>query len=170
MTAEEQLQYLSSRQAALDAQDYLSQGLRLDARISLKLAQLDVMRDQRKKLCQALGNAAEELPPEKELTEREAEVLADYSALLRLQKDIAARVRKVPNPVQQAVLDMRYLQGAPFFRIAMALHYDERQIYRLHREGLRHVAAHLMQEGLLPGAAEGAKQESMLLSRGRSKG
>ena len=34
MTAEEQLQYLSSRQAALDAQDYLSQGLRLDARIS----------------------------------------------------------------------------------------------------------------------------------------
>ena len=63
MTAEEQLQYLSSRQAALDAQDYLSQGLRLDARISLKLAQLDVMRDQRKKLCQALGRAAEELPP-----------------------------------------------------------------------------------------------------------
>ena len=64
MTAEEQLQYLSSRQAALDAQDYLAQGLRLDARISLKLAQMDRMREQRNKLCQALGKAAEELPAE----------------------------------------------------------------------------------------------------------
>ncbi len=152
MTAEEELQYLSSRQAPLDAQDYLAQGLRLDARISLKLAQMDVMREQRKKLCQALGKRAEELPPDPALEAREAEVLADYSALLRLQKDISARVHQVPHPMQQAVLDMRYLQGAPFFRIAMALHYDERQIYRLHRAGLRHVAAQLMQEGLLPKA------------------
>ena len=150
MTAEEQLQYLSSRQAPLDAQDYLAQGLRLDARISLKLAQMDRMREQRKKLCQALGKAAEELPPEPELQAREMEVLADYSALLRLQQDISARIHQVPHAMQQAVLDMRYLQGAPFFRIAMALHYDERQIYRLHRAGLRHVAAQLMQDGLLP--------------------
>ena len=155
MTAEEQLQYLSSRQAALDAQDYLAQGLRLDARISLKLAQMDVMREQRKKLCRALGRTAEELPPEPELQAREAEVLADYSALLRLQKDISAYVHQVPNAMQRAVLDMRYLQGAPFFRIAMALHYDERQIYRLHRAGLRHVAAQLMQDGLLPKPAPG---------------
>ena len=152
MTAEEQLAYLRSPQAARDAQQYVSRALRLDNRISLKLAQLDALREKRARLYRALGKAPEDHPPEPDLKAREEEVLADYSALLRLQKDISSRVHQVPHPMQQAVLDMRYLQGAPFFRIAMALHYDERQIYRLHRAGLRHVAGQLMQEGLLPKA------------------
>ena len=150
MTAEEQLNYLESRQAPLDAQQYLSQSLHLDTRIALKLAQLDVMREKHRKLCQALGKPMDGLPPALEVQRREEEVLADYAALLQLQQEISAHIRQVPDAMQQAVLDMRYLEGAPFFRIAMALHYDERTVYRLHRAGLRHVAAQLMQAGIVP--------------------
>ncbi len=150
MTAEEQLQYLNSYEAVACAQDYLAQALRLDAQISLKLAQLDALREKKNKLCHSLGIPPDKLPADEDIRGREAAVLADYSALLRLQSAIADHVGRVPDAIQRAVLEMRYLQGAPFFRIAMALHYDERHIYRLHRSGLRHVAAQLMQEGRLP--------------------
>ena len=146
MTAEEQIRYLRSPQAVLDAQDYLSQALRLDNSISLKLAQLDSLRQKRRRLYRALGKSPEDQPTEPELKEREDEVLADYSALLRLQKDIASHIRQVPDARQRSVLELRYLEHMPFFRIAMALNYDERHIYTLHRAGLRHIAAQRIQE------------------------
>ena len=64
------------------------------------------------------------------------------------------------SSVQQAVLEMHYLQGMPFFRAAMALHYEERQIYRLHRAGLKAIAAQLLLEGALPGPAGATEGEN----------
>ena len=58
------------------------------------------------------------------------------------------------------MLEMRYLNGAPFFRVAMAIHYDERTVYRLHRAGLRMIAALLARDGLLPPGEENGEKHS----------
>ncbi len=160
MTLEDKVRYLESSRALRDAREYLAQYGRLDARIGLKLARLDVMREKQRRLRGALGQALEGAPALPGIREAEEEVLADYSALLKLQKDIGDHIRRVPGSVQQAVLEMHYLQGMPFFRAAMALHYEERQIYRLHRAGLKAIAAQLLLEGALPGPAGATEGEN----------
>ena len=159
MTLEAQLKYLQSRQALLDAQDYLSRANRLDAQIALKLARLDQLRARRDQLRRRLQiHTVDESLPDLEALERD--VLQDYAALLKLQAEIQARIRLVPDDSQRAVLEMRYLNGAPFFRVAMAIHYDERTVYRLHRAGLRMIAALLARDGLLPPGEESGEKHS----------
>ena len=157
MTAEEQMAYLKSKQALMDAQDYLSQYKRLDARISLKLAQLDALREKQAILCRALGKSPDWQQPVPDIRDLEQEVLKDYGELLHLQREIGDHLRQVISPLQRYILEMRYLQAVPFHRLATDMSYEERQVYRMHRDGLRHVAAQLLQEGILPPKNEPAK-------------
>lgn len=149
MTHEEALAFSQSAAGQCAARNYLSAALRLDAMIALRLARLDTLRDQAERITRLtdaqrgsgysdrVGDAAAEI------ADQEAELLEAYQALLSKQKAIGTAIRRVPEERQQMVLEMRYLQGMPFTRISMALHYDERQTYRLHARGLRHVAAQL---------------------------
>ena len=150
MTPDRMLAALQTPENVAAARDFLSAALRLDALIAVKLARLDMLRDRAQRMGRALdglpggsgtgdrvGNAAAEL------ADMEEDVRRDYAALLRRQKRIGAVIRAVPDEIQSAVLEMRYLQGMPFHRIAAALHYDERQIYRFHQRGVGHVAVQL---------------------------
>lgn len=137
MTAEQILQYCHSREGLCDARDFLSGYLRLDAAQAVKLSRLDALRSAAGRL-RALHSSAPD-----ELAALEKEILADYSVLLQRQKSIGDAIRRVPDEMSRLVLESRYLEGLPFFRIAMNLHFDERQIYRYHRRGLEHIAAQL---------------------------
>ncbi|MBQ9263894.1 MAG: hypothetical protein IJ189_06730 [Clostridia bacterium] len=137
MTPEEILQYAHSAQGRCDARNLLSACLHIDAQIALKLAQLDQLREKAKRMPGADPRVIREL---------EQDVLTDYSALLKQQKRIGDMLRRVPNDLCRTVMEAHYIQELPFFRIAMNLHYDERQIYRLHKQGLEHVAAQLAYE------------------------
>ena len=135
MTPEELIAFVRSDAGLCAAREYLSGSLRLDAQIAMKLARLE----QTKKRAQALRGIAET----EDTAAMEAELLADYTQLMHRQREIAAVIRDVPDERHRTVLEMRYLQGMPFFRIAMAMNYEERQIYRYHKRGLMAVAARI---------------------------
>ena len=141
MTPGALLSFIHSPEGLAAARDFLSSALRMDALIGVKLARLDGMRSLRERVKAA--------PEEDEaFAAAEGEVLVEYHALLDRQRAIGGVIRRVPDERQRAILEMRYLQGLPFFRIAMALNYEERQIYRLHKEALRHVAALLAADSI----------------------
>lgn len=137
MTPEELIAFARSDAGLCAARDYLSGYLRLDAMIAVKLARLDQMK------ARAARMAPLHPGPEEETAALEADILSDYTALTRRQRDIAAVIRAVPDERHRTVLEMRYLEGLPFFRIAMRMNYAERQIYRYHRRGLMAVAARI---------------------------
>ena len=149
MTHEEALAFSQSAAGQCAARDYLSAALRLDAMIALRLAQLDTLREKAERITRLAdaqrGSGCTDRVGDMaaEIADQEAGLLGEYQALLLRQKAIGAAIRRVPDERQQMVLEMRYLQGLPFARISMTLHYDERQTYRLHERGLRHVAAQL---------------------------
>lgn len=149
MTHEEALAFSQSPAGQCAARDYLSTALRLDAMIALRLAQLDELRDRAERITRVVdaqrGNGSGDRVGDlaAEIADQEAGLLEDYQTLLQRQKAIGTVIRQVPEERQRMVLEMRYLQGMPFVNISMTLHYDERQTYRLHARGLRHVAAQL---------------------------
>lgn len=135
------------------AQNTLSAALRMNAMIGLKLAQLDQLRSRAVSVTQRLdglsrgtgygdrvGEAAAKL------ADQEAELLEDYHRLLDQQFAIRGYIQALPDPLWQAVMEMRYLQGTAFPMIAARLAYDERQIYRFHKKALMHVALQMAQE------------------------
>lgn len=118
------------------AQTLLSSALRLEAMISLKHARLDRLRKEKEQV-QALPGSEDAAQG---IAALEKQVLTDYKALTDRRVRISALIAGVPDERHRTVLEMRYLEGMPFFRIAMKMHYDERQIYRFHAAALRHVA------------------------------
>lgn len=50
-------------------------------------------------------------------------------------------IERLPDSRQRSVLRRRYILGQRWERIARELHYDVRQIYRLHAQGIRGFAA-----------------------------
>ena len=134
MTSRQILALIHGEEGLCAARDFLSGALRMENGIALQLSRLDQMR---KKLRQGQGSAAA-------VEAGEASLLSSYAALREKQREIGAVLRRIPGDRPREVLERRYLQGQPFFRIAMEMHYDERQIYRLHRQGLAHVAARII--------------------------
>lgn len=45
-------------------------------------------------------------------------------------------IERIPDGAQRSVLRRRYLLGQEWLRIARAMHYDERQIFRIHGAAL----------------------------------
>ncbi len=83
------------------------------------------------------------LPAEAEIQAEEQALFSAYAVLKHRRRAIAAAIGRMPEEIVRRVMTARYLEGRPFFRIAMDLHYDERQIYRIHRKGLMHAAAQI---------------------------
>jgi len=133
MTGEEALAFIRSASGRRLAQDYLSGVLWADSAAALHLARLDGLR---KKLRRGL-------PAEAEIQAEEQALFSAYAVLKHRRRAIAAAIGRMPEEIVRRVMTARYLEGRPFFRIAMDLHYDERQIYRIHRKGLMHAAAQI---------------------------
>lgn len=130
MTGEETLIYIRSPEGLCAARDLLSGALRLDAEAALALARLDRMRARARR-----GRADREA-----IRQEEARLLSLYKEKTARQQTIGAVIRRVPDENARTVLRLHYLEGMPFFRVAMQMNYDERQIYRILRRGLSHVA------------------------------
>ena len=63
-------------------------------------------------------------------------IAAKRNVLLRLQKEAAARIDRVPDARLRDILSMRYLQGEELKTIASALCYEARYVARLHKKAL----------------------------------
>lgn len=150
MTETDILAFARSKAGLAAAREFVSGAHYLDNLIAMRLSRLDAVRSRATQVGRALsgmpgsGNIADRMgDAAAELADLEQELLADYHALLAKQKEIGAAIRRIPDERYAMVLEMRYLQQRPFPRIAIALSYDERQIYRFHEKGLRHIAAQI---------------------------
>ena len=142
--------YAESAAGQTAAQNYLYEMQNIDNRVALRLARLDAFREKNRQIVRSLY-ADGDVPGQEEitarLTEMETELRAEYHALLERQRQTKETIRQVPNELQRTVLEMRYIEGLPFFRIAMAMNYDERTVYRLHRKALTQTALYLLESG-----------------------
>lgn len=125
----------------MNAKTYLSQARLLDARINARLEQAAHLRATMTRGVQTLSMTPRGGPVDWTATmhrvmELEEEINADIDRLVTLQRDIARAIAGLDCPTHRALLEMRYLSGWGWRRIARALHYSERQIWRMHAQAL----------------------------------
>ena len=71
----------------------------------------------------------------------EEKITARLERLVALKGRAVEIIEVLPDVAQRSVLRRRYLMGQEWPVIARAMHYDERQIYRIHGKALESVRA-----------------------------
>ena len=74
-----------------------------------------------------------------DITETEAELRAQIAAQINAERELERAFFYLEDPMEREVLRMRYINGWMMAKIAQALNYSERQVYRLHVAGLQHL-------------------------------
>lgn len=127
----------------MNAKEFLQQGYKLNTRIKAKQERIEELRTIAEKSTQTLsampkgtntGSRMEEIVARIDILQREIE--DDLFDLLALKASIERVVRDVPEPDAALVLELRYLLYKPWREIAEEMHYDVRQVYRLHGHAL----------------------------------
>lgn len=138
----------------MTAKEFLSQARHLDARINAKLEQVARLRAMLTRGVQTLsltpkGGPADWSETVGRILELEAEINGDIDALVALKRRIARAIEANPGQraaagrvtagrvtASRALLEMRYLSGWSWRRIAREMNYSERQVWRLHAQAL----------------------------------
>jgi len=114
-----------------DAREYLSQIRCYDMRISAKLAELDSLH----RLMLAVGGSDRTM---EKIAALQEEINRDVDDLIDLKRNIVQMLRRLSKPEYQTVLELRWLRGWSWEKIAGNLHYSIGYIYALnssaHRE------------------------------------
>lgn len=74
------------------------------------------------------------------LDELERRIDAYVDELVARKAEAFARIRRMPEISEQDVLIARYIQLKPWPVIAREMHYEERQVYRIHGNALKNFA------------------------------
>jgi len=69
----------------------------------------------------------------------EAEINKDLIQLIDLKHEVLTIIQCIERTELQTILEMRYLCFKTWEKIAVALQYDLRQVYRLHGQALEEV-------------------------------
>lgn len=71
------------------------------------------------------------------IMELEEELNAQIDRMVDKRREIEGAIARVPNPQQQEVLSLRYIDGLSWERIAAKLHYAKQHIHRIHGRALQ---------------------------------
>lgn len=64
-------------------------------------------------------------------------VSTEWDRLIDMRNEAKGFIRAMPDPLQQAVLYARYINGEQWEDIAMSMHYSWKGIFKLHGQALR---------------------------------
>ena len=128
----------------MPVKDYLSQAYRIDQRINSKLEQVQSLRELATKatatLTDAPASGSRNVHSMSDIIDKmidlEAEINDDIDRLVDLKREIMTVIKRVENPEHQTLLELRYLCFKSWEEIAVNLHYDIRNIYRIHDRAL----------------------------------
>ena len=126
----------------MSAQAYLSRALTLDGEINCKLEQLARLKSRLTSCTRMLSDMPTGSTPADwtdtvaRVVELENEMNADINRLIDLKREIGATISAVPDPMQRQLLELRYLCGWGWQRIADKLHYARETVCRMHRRAL----------------------------------
>lgn len=127
--------------------EYLAQAYRIDKRINSKLEQIVSLRELATKATSTLSDT----PPSGsrnvhsmegiivKMMELENEINADIDVLVDLKKEIMSIIKKINNPEQQTLLELRYLCFKTWEQIAVDMGYSIQNAYKVHDRALENI-------------------------------
>ena len=118
----------------MDVKKYLGQVRYSDMRIRGKLEELDSLH----RLMLALGGSDRTM---EKIAALQEEINRDIDNLVDLKREIVRQIRRLSQPEYQAVLEMRYLRGWTWERVAMNMHFSQGYVYDLHKDALKELSA-----------------------------
>ena len=129
----------------MNAKEYLSQVMHIDQRINSKLEQVTRLRENATNCTAALSDMPRPDSPNIQRMEEtickivdlEREINADIDRLVDLKAEARKAINAVSDPVQQLILELRYLCYKPWLEIMEELGLNETSIYRIHGEALK---------------------------------
>ena len=129
----------------MNAKEYLSQVMYIDQRINSKLEQVTRLRENVTNCTATLSDMPRPDSPNKQRMEEtickivdlEREINADIDRLVDLKAEARKAINAVSDPVQQLILELRYLCYKPWLEIMEELGLNETSIYRIHGEALK---------------------------------
>ena len=133
----------------MTTKEYLAQAYRIDQRINSKLEQIVSLRELATKATSTLSDT----PPSGsrnvhsmegiivKMMGLENEINADIDVLVDLKKEIMSIVKKINNPEQQTLLELRYLCFKTWEQIAVDVGYSIQNAYKVHDRALENIIA-----------------------------
>lgn len=133
----------------MTTKEYLAQAYRIDQRINSKLEQIVSLRELATKATSTLIDT----PPSGsrnvhsmegiivKMMELENEINADIDVLVDLKKEIMSIIKKINNPEQQTLLELRYLCFKTWEQIAVDMGYSIQNAYKVHDRALENIIA-----------------------------
>lgn len=131
----------------MTTKEYLAQAYRIDQRINSKLEQIVSLRELATKATSTLSDT----PPSGsrnvhsmegiivKMMELENEINADIDVLVDLKKEIMSIIKKINNPEQQTLLELRYLCFKTWEQIAVDMGYSIQNAYKVHDRALGNI-------------------------------
>lgn len=131
----------------MTTKEYLAQAYRIDQRINSKLEQIVSLRELATKATSTLSDT----PPSGsrnvhsmegiivKMIELENEINADIDVLVDLKKEIMSIIKKINNPEQQTLLELRYLCFKTWEQIAVEMRYSIQNAYKVHDRALENI-------------------------------
>lgn len=126
-------------------QAYLSRALKLDGEIDCKLEQIAQLKSRMTRCTQVLsGMPGSGLPSDwtdtfARMVDMESELKVDIDRLIDMKREIKSAIDTVENMTYRQLLELRYLCGWSWRKIAEKMHYERTRIWELHREALEDV-------------------------------
>ncbi len=129
----------------MTTKEYLAQAYRIDQRINSKLEQIVSLRELATKATSTLSD----MPPSGtrnmhsmegiivKMVDLEREINHDIDTLVDLKREIMSIIKKINNPEQQTLLELRYLCFKTWEQIAVDMGYSSQHIFRLHDKILK---------------------------------
>lgn len=130
----------------MTVKEYLNQAYRVDERISIKLEQIQKLRELATKATTTLSNTGggggDAHSKERiiaKIVDLEQTINADIEHLIDLKAEIAEVIKQVNNKEYQELLELRYLCYRKWEDIASQMGYSMRNIFELHKKALKSV-------------------------------
>ena len=116
-----------------DAKRFLNQASYFDLRIKTKLEELETLNELEKV-------QSSEFKVQRAEGLRE-EIRRDIDSLVAQKQEIMQMIGQLSKPEYQTVLELRYLRGWSWKRIAMNMHFGMDYTYQLHQKALKEFSA-----------------------------
>lgn len=134
----------------MNADEFLSQYIILDVKIKAKEEQLQELRTKSTRITTTysdapthsnIGNVVSKI------ADLESEIIENIDKLLDIRNEIANTIDKVEDTKLNTLLELRYINGKTYEKIAEELYYNLRTIYRTRKKALHIVEKILSESG-----------------------
>lgn len=128
----------------MTAKEWLQSAPKLDRRIDRKIEQLERLKSLAERVTTTISDMPRGTSPDPHrsetvrlnIIEMESDINADIDRLVDLKRAICREINGLDRQEYQDVIEMRYLNGYDWDKIAQEMHYTKRWTLKLHGQAL----------------------------------